>query len=122
MSAPRTVTVPTLDHGPVTIPEPAWCIGHEGLHPEYRVDLDHRGPTLELDFGDHGLWNALLVQAPFVTLSSRETGIHVEQLGYAKTLDPAGLDALADALVEHAAQLRTLARQLSTLLAGGEGQ
>lgn len=28
MSAPRTVTLDTIDHGPVTFTCPAWCSGH----------------------------------------------------------------------------------------------
>lgn len=123
LSAPRTVTVHTVDHGLVTMPEPAWCVGHEGDRPGHRVDLGHRGPAQDLDFGDHRLWSVLLVQAPFTTLGSRQTAVHVEQTGYAGTLDPAELDALAAALVEHAVQLRAAARQLGvTLKAEGNAQ
>lgn len=40
MSA-RTVTLQTIDHGMVTVPEPGWCRGHEGELPCYRLDITH---------------------------------------------------------------------------------
>ncbi|MGW4139352.1 DUF6907 domain-containing protein [Streptomyces mirabilis] len=40
MSA-RTVTLQTIDHGPITVPEPGWCRGHEGEPPCYRSDITH---------------------------------------------------------------------------------
>ncbi|MDJ0461576.1 hypothetical protein [Streptomyces sp. H27-C3] len=117
MTAPRTVTVPTLDHGPITIPEPAWCLGHEGHQPEYRVDITHTGSEHSFTFNGHPLLVTMLTQAPCATIGTRDTGLHVEQTGYARTLDPTALGQLAAALVEHAATLRAQARALSALLA-----
>lgn len=72
----RTVTVPTIDHGDVTVPEPFWCVGH---HPPggYRADLAHEGEELALvvETPCHGPVRALsaaLYQAPF---SSTQTGV-----------------------------------------------
>ena len=47
VQAPRysegAVTLQTLDHGEVTIEEPAWCVGHEGEPVVHRADVTHRG-------------------------------------------------------------------------------
>ncbi|MHC3391316.1 DUF6907 domain-containing protein [Streptomyces lavendulocolor] len=118
MTAPRTVTVPTLDHGTITIPEPAWCTGHTGHQPGYRVDITHTGPEHPFAFEDQVLLVAMLTQAPFTPTGSQETGLYVEQTGHARTLDPAGLTRLAAAFVIYATHLRTLERQLSTIKAG----
>ncbi|MEV8036750.1 hypothetical protein [Streptomyces sp. NPDC086182] len=40
MSA-RTITLDTIDRGPVVVPEPGWCRGHEGELPEYFADITH---------------------------------------------------------------------------------
>lgn len=42
MSA-RTVTLQTIDHGPVVVDEPGWCQGHAGEPPVYRSDITHNG-------------------------------------------------------------------------------
>jgi hypothetical protein len=39
---PQTVTIPTCDHGVVTIPEPEWCTGANCTSPvATRVDITH---------------------------------------------------------------------------------
>lgn len=120
----RTVTLPTLDAGEVTLPEPAWCIGHPDHQPnDHRADIHHRGPDVTLTFRGHHITDACLVQTPFTTvdvpeLSSRTPGVSVSVI--ARTLDPAGLDALAAAFVEYAAVLRHQARELAVILAGGD--
>ncbi|WP_236244507.1 hypothetical protein [Streptomyces sp. CC210A] len=120
MNARRTVTVPTIDHGPVTLTCPPWCTGHTSHPAEYRADLSHTGPEHVLPHDGEPLHIAQLVQFPYGTRPNT-TGLYVEQSGYAQTLAPTGVDALAAALVEHAAQLRHLARELSALRAGERG-
>ncbi|MDX3507345.1 hypothetical protein PV755_00150 [Streptomyces caniscabiei] len=48
VQAPRygdgTVTLQTLDAGEVTVPEPAWCTGHEGETVGHLADITHNGP------------------------------------------------------------------------------
>jgi hypothetical protein len=58
----RTVTIATSDHGNVTIPEPAWCLGY---HPadRYRMNI---GPSVETT--SHG--DSLLPQ----TMGERSVG------------------------------------------------
>ena len=116
----RTVTLPTLDHGIVTLPEPAWCTGHADHRPEYRVDLTHFGPEHSFAFEGEQLLIAKLAQAPFV--EDEATGLLVEQTGYAATLDPTRLRMLAAALTVHAVHLRTLAEQLAAIRAGEVGE
>lgn len=115
MTAPRTVTVPTLDRGSVTISEPAWCIGHTEDRPELLSDTGHIGAPHRLDFHGEQLAYAALVQDPFVLDSDRSVGVLVEMGDLAHALTPAELDELAAGLVDYAGTLRRLARQLSVL-------
>jgi len=115
----RTVTLPTLDHGDVTLPEPSWCAGHADHRPDtYRVDLDHKGEEYLLRHNGELLWTAFLGEAPFATRPEhRGIGLYVEQGSYARTLDPTALYSLAAALDTHADLLRTLADDLVRVLA-----
>lgn len=49
--APRygdgTVTLDTVDRGEVTVPEPAWCIGHAWQPHPYRADITHNSITVK---------------------------------------------------------------------------
>lgn len=49
--APRygdgTVTLETFDHGDVTVPEPAWCIGHSWQPNPHRVDITHNSTRVK---------------------------------------------------------------------------
>jgi hypothetical protein len=121
VSEPRTVTLPTLDSGNVTLDEPSWCVGHADHRPDtYRVDLAHKGPEHLLRYQGEALWTAFLGQAPCATAPEhRGIGLYVEQGSYAHTLDPTGLYDFAATLDAHADRLRDLADQLAALLAGG---
>lgn len=118
MTEPRTITVHTLDHGPVTLPEPAWCIGgHEdGGH---RADILHTGPDVVLAFHGQHITAAGLVQSPYAGdasphLGGRTPGVSVSVIG--RTLDPAAVYELAARLDGYADQLRDLADQLTEVL------
>ncbi|GGV06323.1 hypothetical protein GCM10010495_18080 [Kitasatospora herbaricolor] len=121
MSAGRTVTVHTSDHGPVTAPEPAWCTGrHEdGLH---LVDLSHDGPetvlTVGAEHGDVGVMRLFLTRSPYSGRpENRRTSLVVEIGGDCHRFrDDTALYALADTLAGHAVELRILARQLALIL------
>jgi hypothetical protein len=121
VTEPRTVTLPTIDAGDVTIPEPSWCAGHADHRPDtYRVDLDHKGPEHRLTHNGERLWTAFLGQAPHASRpKARELGVYVEQGSYARTLDPASLYDLAATLDAHADRLRELADRLAALLDEG---
>ncbi|AEY90770.1 hypothetical protein SHJG_5503 [Streptomyces hygroscopicus subsp. jinggangensis 5008] len=114
---PRTITVRTLDHGTLTVPEPTWCTGH-APYVGYRDDFTHYGPEQQLHFHGHLLWTAMLAHAPFS--ASPRVGVYVEQTGFAGTLDAAGLRELAAVQDVHAEQLRRLARELEAQQDGGD--
>ncbi|MFF4166893.1 DUF6907 domain-containing protein [Streptomyces sp. NPDC001741] len=115
MTTQRTVTVPTLDHGDITIPEPDWCTGHQGARPQYRSDLGHTGAQHHLVYEGAELGTAMLVQDPFVVRADRSIKVLVELGGDGVSLDPNELEALAAALVGYASVLRELALQLAVL-------
>ncbi|MDX2946799.1 hypothetical protein PV383_38370 [Streptomyces caniscabiei] len=124
MNAPRTITLPTLDHGDVTLTCPAWCAGHADHRPDtHRADILHKGPDVALTFHGGEVIAAGLAQSPFASpstpdLGGRTPGASVYPPG--RTLDPVGLYGLAAALDSYADQLRDLADQLAAILAGGD--
>ncbi|MFE9699078.1 DUF6907 domain-containing protein [Streptomyces sp. NPDC006270] len=118
MSADRTVTVQTIDRGPVTIPEPSWCVDSHDHRPEALCDTSHRGPEHLAEFHGYEVARAELAQYPHAEESERGIGGFVEMGQLARTLTPGELDELAALLVDYAGTLRRLARQLSTLKAG----
>ncbi|MEV6752363.1 hypothetical protein [Streptomyces sp. NPDC051214] len=125
MSAePRTVTLVTVDRGPVTIPEPAWCAGHSHHDPRTTyAEIIHSGPDIALTFRNATLLTASIVQSPHASrseyrLGGRIEGASVFPLG--ETLDPMGLYDLAADLVSYAAGLRRLAVELNEIFLGGE--
>lgn len=121
MNAPRTITIPTADHGDVEVTEPDWCTA-DHAYEQYREDIEHSGAVTHLVIPTecHGPARALavgFVWRPFSPTSDQITAaIDMDQW---HEFDPAGLDRAAEALVEHAATLRVYARQLSTLRAKG---
>ncbi|NEA67532.1 hypothetical protein [Streptomyces sp. SID12488] len=124
MSEPRTITLPTADHGPVTVTCPAWCIGHPNHRPDYqRADILHKGPDVNLAFHGTEVIASCLAQSPYATpgdpsLGGRTPGVSVYPPG--RTLTPVQLYSLAAALDGYADRLRDLADQLHTLLGGGQ--
>lgn len=115
----RIVTLQTADHGPVTLEEPAWCIGHPNHRPDdRRADILHSGADVTLVFQGHDIGDASLVESPYAELPGG-LGVSVSLLG--RTLDPVALYDFAAVLDRHADQLRDLADQLHALLVG-EGQ
>ncbi|MER6199831.1 hypothetical protein ABT234_20980 [Streptomyces sp. NPDC001586] len=118
MTGSRTVTVHTLDHGAITIPEPVWCAGHADLSAEYRDDVHHSGPEHVVDYDGQAVLTAELVEFPF-GMRPIPASVHVDIVIPGATLDPPALEALAAVLVEQAAELRQLALRLAVLRAGG---
>lgn len=65
----RTVILQTLDHGEVTVPEPAWCIGHDDDLVGHLADITHNGPVITADvltarYGRTQILEARISQAP----------------------------------------------------------
>jgi hypothetical protein len=118
VSTPRTVTVHTVDHGPVTFTCPPWCVAahQDGGH---RADVSHDGLKVPLTFNGRTVGHALISQAPYAELSTREVqGFVVVTYDEDHGFDPAGLYDLAAAMDTHADRLRDLADQLARILAG----
>lgn len=126
MSDPRTVTVDTGDHGPVTLAEPFWCLG---VHPAegYRDDIEHAGEPIRLtiETSCHGpvqLLGFSLMQRPFSP--SGPTGVVVaaelDEDWDSHEFDSGHLADVADSLVSYAVgPLHQLIERLQ-LLEGGE--
>ncbi|MFI5803018.1 DUF6907 domain-containing protein [Streptomyces sp. NPDC051561] len=101
MSAVRTVTVHTVDHGPVTIPEPSWCRGKHASE-AYREDIEHQGDEFRawVPTACHGDVTALamaLVQRPF-SPSERRTMAAVYVDGEWHEFDGSGLRFVAESV------------------------
>lgn len=71
----RTVTIDTVDHGTVVLPEPAWCTGH-GWQPNPRLaDVTHNSVPVKASAmtEGHGLVELLVARishAPYGTLQA----------------------------------------------------
>ncbi|MGW5215135.1 DUF6907 domain-containing protein [Streptomyces sp. NPDC004051] len=115
---PRTVTLATIDHGDVTLPEPSWCVGHADHRPDtYRTDIAHNAPEIALTVHGRTIGHAVVSQAPCAERSTREIQAFVV-LSYegAGGFDPAGLYDFAAELDTHADRLRDLADQLAVIV------
>ncbi|WP_432020957.1 DUF6907 domain-containing protein [Streptomyces sp. 1222.5] len=117
---PRTVSVRLLVSKVLRVDEPDWCTGAHGDRAQFKADVTHYGP--EQIIGAHGfdLFRAMLAQSPFTEHDSRSVQLYVEQEDVTGSYTPDEVEQLADALVEAAAQLRALGRDLAEGLAGGE--
>ncbi|MFE2428418.1 DUF6907 domain-containing protein [Streptomyces sp. NPDC059373] len=115
----RSVTIYTADHGPVTIPEPAWCTAphRDG---GYREDITHAGPDVDLttDTGDGPavLLSFALEQHPFQDDAGPGGGVFVSVWladGEYHPHDVDGLERLAVDLAEAGRGVRLMARRLA---------
>ncbi|MFC7842517.1 DUF6907 domain-containing protein [Streptomyces sp. NPDC057382] len=122
MSAePRTVSVPLLVVKTLEIDEPDWCAGHDADRSQFKADLTHYGPEHNITAGGYPLFRAMLAQSPYAEIAPRTLGLYVEQQDLTGSYTPDEVEELADALVEAAARLRTLGRELDALIEG-DGQ
>lgn len=122
MSAGRTVTVHTLDHGDVTIPEPVWCLGAHA-DGEHQADIWHEGEQVPLLVSTpcHGmvpLLTATVVQKPFATDVDPHLAVVID--GEAHELTSVQVRALADDLVSLGmGALHWLADRIEAIEGGG---
>lgn len=120
-----TVTLVTVDHGPVTLPEPSWCTGHDGHLPgTYRADLIHSGPETAARFnGPSGVLEYLrawITHAPCGELLPEPLPlVALEVDGDAVSLDPDGLRAFTAATRTHLEALEQLADEAEEIRGGG---
>ncbi|MFJ7154637.1 DUF6907 domain-containing protein [Streptomyces sp. NPDC101118] len=100
------VTVLTADHGPVTFPEPNWCLG---VHPDggARADIHHQGAeqpgtfTVER-YGRLEFLTAFLSQYPYAEIGSRRVTVAVDINGDHVEFNSGDLGDLAASLTAHA--------------------
>lgn len=124
MSAGRTVTVHTLDHGPVTVPEPTWCRGHDQGAPQYRADVTHTGPSLSLTAPSRRgpvEWLHAVVDAAPYSARERDVAVVVELGGGSYRYDVEALRMLADDLTAQLQEIRAFADTLAALRAAEDG-
>ncbi|MFD7003372.1 DUF6907 domain-containing protein [Streptomyces mirabilis] len=101
------------------IDEPDWCIGHRDDLAQFKVDITHYGPEHAIAPNGFDLFSARLGQSPFADRAPSDLVLYVEQGGFTGSLNPDEVDALADSLIEAAARLRELGRDLAAILDGG---
>lgn len=112
------VTVQTDDHGPVEVKEPSWCVAaHSPV--KFRADIEHQGADIFAVIatpchGDVVALPASFVQRPFSPTETRPMA-SVELDGQWHEMAAPDLDAAAAVLVDHAAKLRGLARELRVM-------
>lgn len=113
------VTIRTRDHGTVVLDEPDWCNGRH-MQGGFREDIQHQSADVDMTFnvgqatGPATLLSSYLQLRPF-SPTRPDLLMSVEFSDQDVALDPAGLDALAAALVEHACVVRHAARRLAVL-------
>ena len=113
----KTITINTSDHGPVTIPEPAWCTGE---HPNVanRSDIHHSSAEQVVAVGTprgaYPLLTMALTQWPY-GLSAPGNGVYVSVhlADGDPEYDSASLEGLAADLLEAAGKVRRMARRLT---------
>jgi hypothetical protein len=117
----RTVTVDTIDHGRITISEPAWCLGE---HPAVRnrAEISHDGRpivgSVEMDDGTVEFLRAHITHGPFLQERPElRPSVAVDDF---PLMDSAQLRELAAEVALHAGRLYTLAGELDELAEGGE--
>ncbi|MDX2676191.1 DUF6907 domain-containing protein [Streptomyces sp. NY05-11A] len=126
MNKPRTFTILTVDHGPVTLTCPEWCTSEHAPN-GHRVDITHVGDVRRLTLPVRGAYAELLTvslearpfteawpgTAPFVSVGFND-GHHPSSVYR--------LEVMAGQLERHAEELRDAARRLAVILAEGEGR
>ncbi|WP_405595157.1 DUF6907 domain-containing protein [Streptomyces sp. NBC_01092] len=119
-----TVTLQTLDHGDVTVPEPDWCAGHDGEQVGTMAEISHDGPhmTATVDSEDLGavpLMRANLTHAPYLELRPEPHPVaYVEGLE-AASFDADGLRALVAEGRAYLDRLEAMAAELDELAEEG---
>jgi hypothetical protein len=120
-----TVTLQTRDRGEVTVPEPAWCLGHDGEDVSFLADLTHNGahataPLVTAKYGPSKIMNAYISHAPHAQMRPEPKPLLSFLLDGHGDLDPADGHNLARALRIAATRVERMATDLGHLR--GEGQ
>ncbi|MGW8682143.1 DUF6907 domain-containing protein [Streptomyces sp. NPDC055817] len=114
-----TVTLETLDHGTITVPEPEWCRGHDDYRPVHRGDITHNGAEValrvETALGPAEALGVWISQAPYSELQPEPVPVAAVDIDDGLSLDPDGLRALAREVLRHVGRLYRVADELERL-------
>lgn len=118
--APRygdgTVTIDTVDRGDVTVPEPAWCIGHAWQPNPHRSDITHNSPRVKAAATTDGagrvhLLKAYISHAPYLELQPEPHPIVSVDLGCTDDFAAEDIPQLAEGLRSAAQVLENVAAE-----------
>ncbi|MFE9391211.1 DUF6907 domain-containing protein [Streptomyces sp. NPDC006784] len=117
---PRTATVHTADHGPVTLTCPPWCrTDHTQQDGNHRADLVHEGADVPFVYAGHRLLTAALRAWPFDETAARRPVLAVDLSdGWHTCESPAQVRDLANKLLAHCGVLWSLADELAAVQDG----
>jgi hypothetical protein len=116
---PKTVSLPLWHGATMTLPEPAWCAGHEDAVPEHPVDARHIGTEVpcfvDADGQTFEVLAAAVVHEPFSERDSLPAvSVDLGADGY-RRFSRAELLEFADRLERHARFLRELGDDVEEL-------
>ncbi|MEU1497011.1 hypothetical protein [Streptomyces sp. NPDC005732] len=120
-----TVTLQTLDHGEVTIPEPAWCTGHDDELVGYLAEVTHRGRETKAGAvteaaGYVELLDAQISHAPYLAIQPEPHPVLSIHLSLETRATPGDVRAIAYALRVASLRLDHLDREVQHLRNGGQ--
>ncbi|RPE44139.1 hypothetical protein EDD90_7369 [Streptomyces sp. Ag109_O5-1] len=115
-----TVTLDTVDHGEVTVDEPAWCIGHDDDTVGYLADVTHNGapvtaPIVTGRYGPSKIMTARISHAPHAVELPEPFPLLSVELDAHGDLDPADGHNLARALRLAAVRVERLVAELEAV-------
>lgn len=116
----RTARVNLLVTKVLEIDEPEWCAGHGDDTAHFKPDISHYGPEHVIEINGIQTCRAMLAQSPYSVHASTTPELYVEDGSLTGSYTPDEVEQLADALVETAARLRALGRDLARILDGGQ--
>ncbi|MEV0639020.1 hypothetical protein AB0I77_29570 [Streptomyces sp. NPDC050619] len=111
-----TVTLDTLDHGRITIPEPTWCTGHDGEQIVQRIDIAHVGAATAGEYAGVDFLPARISWGPFAEL--RPEPYPLADVDEFPGMDPDELRELAAEVGLHAGRLYSKANELDRIRRG----
>lgn len=121
----RTVTIDTVDHGSVVLPEPDWCTGH-GWQPTPRLaDVTHYGvPVKATAMTEHrGLVDLLVARishAPYAVVQPEPHPVVSVVIDLEADLDPSDARKVAQGLRVAAMRLEMVTGETERLRNGGQ--
>ncbi|MYU22712.1 hypothetical protein [Streptomyces sp. SID8352] len=115
-----TVTLRTIDHGQVTVPEPAWCTGHDNDPVNALADLTHNGAATTASavtarYGQVDIMDARITQTPHGRTLPEPRPLLVVHVDVDATVAPEDARHLAQALRVAAVRLDRLIADLAHL-------